>query len=177
MAGTPDKKGRGRPTAYHKSFVKISFQLCRQHAYTDVKLAEVLGIGLTTLYQWKEKYPEFREAVQGGKDVFDKEYIESALVKRAKGFVRKRLLQRTFTRAGLKTTEITEVAEEVAGSVEAQKFWLVNRNPQRWKQLVQEPKDEAAQQQEQKPGLLVVPADVDWEKWKLEHQPDPPANA
>lgn len=91
--------------------------------------------------------------------------------------MRKRLLQRTFTRAGLKTTEITEVAEEVAGSVEAQKFWLVNRNPQRWKQLVQEPKDEAAQQQEQKPGLLVVPADVDWEKWKSEHQPDPLADA
>jgi hypothetical protein len=161
MAGTPNSNKGGRPTAYHKSFDKIGYELCRQHGYTDEKLADLLSVGLTTLKRWKEKYEEFRASIRRGKDEFDGENVESALLKSAKGFIRKRLVKRTLVRGGLQQTETTEEIEEVAGSVPAQQFYLINRNPERWRRV---PK-EAETTEGESLGVLVVPEKEDYPRW------------
>lgn len=136
MEGTPENKKGGRPTKYHKSFDRIAYELCRRHGYTNEKLADVLGIGLTTLKEWERRHKGFQAAVRQGKDEFDCEQVESALLKRAKGFVRRKLIKRTYFKRGRERTETREVLEEVAGNVEAERFWLKNRNPQRWKETI-----------------------------------------
>jgi hypothetical protein len=163
MAGMPEKNKGGRPSVYHKSFEKIAYELCRQHGYTDEKLAELLGGHLSTLKNWKAKHGEFLSAIRRGKDEFDGEHVESALLKRAKGFIRKRLVKRTVQRAGLQQTETTEVIEEVEGSVRAQEVYLYNRNPERWKRIPTG--TDESQEEQDSVGVLVVPQREDYNEW------------
>lgn len=171
MDGKPAKNPGGRPSKYSKQLAKLAYQLCRLHGYTDEKLATVLDVGISTLKRWKDEHPEFRAQVQQGKDEFDCEQVESALLKRAKGFVRKRVSKRTFTVGRAQRTETTETIEEVAGSVDAEKFWLSRRNPQRWPWKQEE--DQEDQEQTQQMGPLVVPADEDIDEWLRTRGVDP----
>lgn len=70
---------------------------------TDEQIAHNAGISASTLYDWKNKYPKFSEALKKGKEVVDFE-VENALYKNA-----------------------------LAGNVTAQIYWLNNRMPQRWR--------------------------------------------
>lgn len=73
---------------------------------TDVQIAKNIGITTSTLYEWKNKYPDFSEALKESKEVADFE-VESALFKKAK-----------------------------MGDVTAQIFWLKNRKPKQWRDKV-----------------------------------------
>lgn len=70
---------------------------------TDEQIAHNAGISASTLYDWKNKYPKFSEALKKGKEVVDFE-VENALYKNA-----------------------------LSGNVTAQIYWLNNRMPQRWR--------------------------------------------
>mgnify|MGYP002554267787 CR=1 FL=1 len=70
---------------------------------TDEQLAEKMGISTTTLYEWKNKFPEFSEALKKGKEVVDYQ-VENALLLKA-----------------------------LCGDVTAQIFWLKNRRPDKWR--------------------------------------------
>lgn len=70
---------------------------------TDEQLAEKIGISTTTLYDWKNKYTKFSEALKKGKEVVDYK-VENALLSAALG-----------------------------GNTTAQIFWLKNRRPDRWR--------------------------------------------
>lgn len=70
---------------------------------TDEMLAERIGISLTTLYEWKRRYPQFTDAIKKGKEVVDYA-VENALLANALG-----------------------------GNVVAQIFWLKNRKPEKWR--------------------------------------------
>jgi transposase-like protein len=71
-----------------------------------VQIAKNIGITTSTLYEWKNKYPDFSEALKESKEVADFE-VESALFKKAK-----------------------------MGDVTAQIFWLKNRKPKQWRDKV-----------------------------------------
>lgn len=70
---------------------------------TDEQLAEKIGITATTLYDWKNRFPEISEALKRGKEVVDYE-VENALLNKALG-----------------------------GDTTAQIFWLKNRRPDKWR--------------------------------------------
>jgi len=74
---------------------------------TDEQIAHNMGIRRTTLYDWKNKYPDIDDALKKGKEIVDYE-VENALLKRAK-----------------------------QGDVTAQIFWLKNRRPEKWRDKVQ----------------------------------------
>jgi len=57
---------------------------CRD-GLTEKQVAKNLGISETTLYDYKNKYPEFVKAINKGKEPFIAE-VENALAKRALGF-------------------------------------------------------------------------------------------
>ncbi|MBO9597131.1 MAG: hypothetical protein J7559_04810, partial [Cohnella sp.] len=52
----------------------------------DTEICEMLGIGKTTFYEWKNDYPEFAEAVKKGKDIANGELLNSAFTQ-ATGFM------------------------------------------------------------------------------------------
>lgn len=71
--------------------------------YTDKMIAERLGIAEKTLYEYKNKYKQFGEALKKGKEKVDYA-VENALLK-----------------------------EALIGNVTAQIFWLKNRRRDKWK--------------------------------------------
>jgi hypothetical protein len=70
---------------------------------TDEQLAEQCRISVSTLYAWKNSYPEISEALKRGKEVVDYQ-VEKALLQKA-----------------------------LCGDVTAQIFWLKNRKPDKWR--------------------------------------------
>lgn len=73
---------------------------------TDLQIAKNIGVAMSTFCDWKNKHPEFSEALKRSKDVADYE-VENALFKKAK-----------------------------MGDVTAQIFWLKNRKPKQWRDKV-----------------------------------------
>lgn len=52
---------------------------------TDEQIAHNMGIGVRTLYIWKDKYVQILQALKRGKEVVDRQ-VENALLKRALGY-------------------------------------------------------------------------------------------
>jgi DNA-binding XRE family transcriptional regulator len=73
-------------TIYNKSHCARAESLCREAGLTDAQLAKAFGISRQTLATWKTSHPEFKTAVQSGKDAHDSEVVEQSLLKRAKGY-------------------------------------------------------------------------------------------
>lgn len=71
---------------------------------TDEQIADNIGIRTSTLYEWKNRFPEFSEALKANKDVVDRQ-VENALLENA-----------------------------LNGNTTAQIFWLKNRKPNQWRE-------------------------------------------
>lgn len=113
---------------------------------TDEQIAEKLGIATSTLYDYKNKYSEFSEALKRGKEVIDFE-VENALLKRALGYEYTEVTQERTVRKDEKGNVITDihglpcyemvvtktVKKEVIPDTTAQIFWLKNRKPNEWR--------------------------------------------
>ena len=69
----------------------------------DEDIALKCGIGISTLYEWKNRFPDIADALKKGKEVVDYE-VENALLKKALG-----------------------------GDTTAMIFWLKNRKPEQWR--------------------------------------------
>lgn len=173
MARMPVPQRVRRSPPYRKLFAHQAYILCQHHGYTDAQLAEVLDVSLTTLAAWKGKYASFREAIEKGQAEFDTECVESALLRRATGFVRKTVTTKTGRRQGQKYTETIEVREEVPGDVRAQEFWLCNRHPERWQHLTSRRRPAPAHQEAA--SVLVVPDPEDFDAWRQRMQGPGPA--
>lgn len=74
---------------------------------TDEQIANNMGIGRTTLYEWRQKEPNIANALKKGKEVVDFE-VENALLKSA-----------------------------IEGNVTAQIFWLKNRMSVHWRDKIE----------------------------------------
>lgn len=99
---------------------------------TDEQIAKNLGIGIRTLYEYKEKYPQFLQALKKGKEVVDLE-VENALLKRALGYDYTEETTEIKIVAGKETKLVKKVKKHMAGDVLAQMYWLNNRKPTKWK--------------------------------------------
>jgi len=108
---------------------------------TDADIADNMDINVSTLYEWKKKYPKISEALSENKEVADIK-VENALFKKCKGF--KTTIRRAFKLKDviykdgkrIKETERIEYAEEeiyIPPDTAAIKFWLINRKNKKWK--------------------------------------------
>lgn len=112
----------------------------------DGQIAKNMGVSEATLYNYKNKYPEIRQALQKGKEVVDIE-VENALFKKAIGYntiVRKafKLKDVVYGENGKKVSENEriEYAEEeihIPADTTAQIFWLKNRKKTQWRDKVE----------------------------------------
>ncbi len=78
---------------------------------TYEQIANNMGIGLTTLKEWRQKEPTIQSTLKKGREVVDFE-VENALLKNA-----------------------------LSGNVTAQIFWLKNRKKNEWRERVELPID------------------------------------
>lgn len=110
----------------------------------DKQIAHNMGIGASTLREWKGTFPEVAEALRKGKEVVDRE-VENALFRSAIGYtqtIRKPVKVRDVEydpETGRKIREVERwvaVEEEihVPPQVTAQIFWLKNRKPDQWRE-------------------------------------------
>jgi len=81
----PVPKKRGSPSKYdpevHPKLASAAAALGGDYQ----KIAEFVGIGVSTLNYWKKKHPEFLAAIKKGKNHLRAD-LESALFKKARGF-------------------------------------------------------------------------------------------
>lgn len=133
----------GRPSIYDPlRFPHIAFVLCKERGFTNEELARVFDVSTSTVNQWMWQKKEFKDAVRKGRDGFDSEKVEQALLKRALGYEyvekhvsRTKLVGKTpqgveVTVPAVTTTEITKRVVEDPKSI---MYWLQNRQPDRWK--------------------------------------------
>ena len=81
----------------------ILLQGWAQDGLTDEQIAHNIGITTTTLYDWKNKFPDFAKTLKKGKEVVDYA-VQGALLKKA-----------------------------LSGDTMAIMYWLNNRQPDKWR--------------------------------------------
>ena len=99
----------------------------------DEQIAKNMGISEATLYNYKNKHPEIKEALRKGKEVVDIE-VENAMLKRALGYT-VRIVEQKIDKFG--DIHNCERDVHVPGDVTAQIFWLKNRRRQQWRDKVE----------------------------------------
>jgi hypothetical protein len=100
---------------------------------TYEQIAHNMGIGLTTLKEWRQKQPTIQSALKKGKEVVDIE-VENALLKRALGYTIT-LKEQKVDKDGCVHDLVKDV--HVPGDTTAQIFWLKNRKRQQWRDKIE----------------------------------------
>ena len=96
---------------------------------TDEQIAHNMGIGIRTLYEWKEKFPQIAQSLKKGKEVADY-MVECALFKSACGYEVEEWEEK-LDESG-KPVKVTK-KRHIPPSNTAQIFWLKNRRPDKWR--------------------------------------------
>lgn len=139
-------------------------------------IAENMGVSSSTFREWRNKYPEISEAFEEGRRVVD-ERVENSFIKMCTGYhekvIKKHKVKRKEYGDNGKVTaeheEFIDVEEEVyiPPSVAAQKFYLCNRMPDRYR-----PENAAlppGNEDEDNTGVVMLPeVEVEWSETTME---------
>jgi hypothetical protein len=120
----------GRPTAFKAEYVEEARKLCLLGA-TDVEMADFFGVAVSTFYLWKNKHPEFSEALKAGKEAADSR-VERSLYHKAIGYTFES--EKVFQHQG--DVVRAPIREHVPPDTTAAIFWLKNRRPEEWRDRV-----------------------------------------
>jgi transcriptional regulator with XRE-family HTH domain len=90
----------------------------------DAEIARLLGVSLTTLHAWEERYPEFASAWRDGRLQADA-MVVGALFKKACGY---KINKYKETKDGIFREEVI-IPVDTAACI----FWLTNRQADMWK--------------------------------------------
>lgn len=134
-AATRSRKGvGGRPPKYDPERTPAQAEkLCRQFGADDQALAEYFEVDVSTISRWKNEHPPFKEAVKRGKDEFDTERVEKALVHRAIGYSHPEDDIRVVNGEIVITPTIKHYPPDTAAAI----FWLKNRQRDRWRDKIE----------------------------------------
>ena len=121
----------GRPTKYQKQYNEQARKLCLM-GYTDKELADFFGIAESTLNLWKNAHPLFMESLKAGKIIADAE-VTASLYERAKGY--RHIETKVFCSNGdIVTHDVDKIYPPDPMAI---KYWLNNRQPERWREKVE----------------------------------------
>jgi hypothetical protein len=125
---------RGRPKLYDADYMpRTALVLCRDHGFTQKQLARVFGIATITLKKWLVSYPEFKEAVIRGRNIFDSNVVEKELLKAALGYeYEEKQVKNGFDKNGNQITDTTIFTRYEPPNLRAISFFLCNRTPERY---------------------------------------------
>jgi len=122
-------KNTGTKVIYDPEFASMAQVAC-ENGFTDLKLAKLFRVSKSLINNWKKDHPDFLAAIKTGKDTYDTENVETALLKRALGYSYEETTKELDVDGDMEITK--KVRKQVAGDVKAQTFWLRNRNRERW---------------------------------------------
>jgi transposase-like protein len=125
----------GRPTLYDPDEHPSAVMLLARNGKTVADMAEALDIGLATFKRWMIDHPEFRAALELGREAAD-ERVERSLFERATGYEHPAVKILTVSGGQGMGSHIETVpyTERYPPDVEAAKFWLKNRKPAKWRE-------------------------------------------
>ena len=121
----------GRPSGYRVEFCELAHSMC-QNGATDQEVADALGIDDSTLYRWRNTYPEFREALKIGKSASD-DRVEMSLYRRAIGYNYQAIKIMQYEGEAI----VEPYVEHVPPDIGAMKLWLTNRRGNDWRDKVE----------------------------------------
>jgi transposase-like protein len=134
----------GRPTKYDPIKHPIEYAVLRRAGYDDAACARLMKVAPATLYNWRDKFSEFREAKAEAMDAQVVALTENALFQRARGYdvpvrevVKERVVDEKTGIETLVTTRIVEKSSHIPADVRAATLVLTNLNPDRWKVKVE----------------------------------------
>lgn len=104
---------------------------------TDAELCEVWGIGESTLYVWKNKYPEFREAIERARMPADAKVVASLHTSALGGLVKETKAIKVKLKDGSEDVKVVEVETYIPPNPSSIQFYLTNRQRARWKNYKQ----------------------------------------
>ncbi len=146
----PEKK-RGQPTKYKPEYDEQTRKLCLM-GYTDKQIADFYEVTETTVNNWKNDHPSFFESLKAGKEFADME-VTASLYERAIGYSHTET--KVFNNQGeIVTHDVKKIYPPDPLSI---KYWLNNRQPERWREKVEE-SDTQSNQPIQKIEIEVVNA-------------------
>ena len=125
MANKPRYATHGKPNL--AEIAKLA-----EKGATDSQVAQLCGISLTTLYEWKKRYPEFTDAIARAKNKAD-DLVESALHRSAVGFEYDEVSETSVAdNANKKAIRRVVTKKFVPPNPQAAMSWLRNRRPEKW---------------------------------------------
>lgn len=122
----------GNASKYNPAFARVAYNIALLGG-TPKSLAEVLNVSEQTIYNWLKAHNDFHIAWYGGKDFADANVVK-ALYRRAVGYREEVEESRTDKDGNVLVSEKVLV---FAPDVNAQMFWLKNRQPLNWKEKVE----------------------------------------
>ena len=139
-----DKKTPGKtPYKYKDDYPRMAEVACAEGGFTDLKLSLLFNVAKSTINEWKKNYPEFKEALKRGKDLFDTTVVEKAFLKRCTGFTYNETTREPQITKVLKGDGTEEEKYKMVVTKRVRKMvvpdakgcmdWLTNRAPDRWK--------------------------------------------
>ena len=120
-------KGGGAPTKYEPKFAQMAEKAC-QAGFTDLELADLLGVSVRTINAWKVAHLEFAAALKVGKAVAD-ERVERSLFARANGYEHDEVDIRVVAGEIIQTPIRKFYPPDTTAAI----FWLKNRKPAEWR--------------------------------------------
>lgn len=97
-------------------------------AVTTFDVAQELGVTERTIYRWKRIHTDFCQAITDKREMYDDE-IERSMGQRALGYYYEDTHVSTFRGE----VTLTPIVKHMPGDVSAQKHWLANRRPLKWR--------------------------------------------
>lgn len=100
-----------------------------------------MGIHVSTLYDWLNKYHEISDAIKKGKAPVDIQ-VENALLKRALGYTATETIEEVYQEGEGKnkkviSSHIRRITKDIPPDVGAIVFWLKNRRPKQWRDKIE----------------------------------------
>lgn len=116
-------------SSYKPEFAEQAKKLCLLGA-TDAEVADFFEVAPSTLYLWKNSFPDFVEAMKTGKDEAD-ERVERSLFQKAVGYELE--VEELFAYQGSITRAKTR--KYFPPDTVACIYWTKNRRPDRWRDV------------------------------------------
>jgi len=118
-----------RPEKWKPEYTRIAEHACKLGA-TDHDVADMLGVSVRTLYNWRLTKPELAKAMVSGKQPAD-DRVERSLYQRAIGYEQEEV--KIFMPANATAPVYAKFTAKYAPDTTACIFWLKNRRPEQWR--------------------------------------------
>jgi len=126
----------GAPSSYRPEYAEQGRKLCLLLGATDEELSRFFGISPASLAEWLAEVPAFAAAVKAGRELADAE-VADRLYRRAIGYSHDAV--RVFS------DHSVDYVETYPPDTTACIFWLKSRQPERWRERVEQGDDAVAE--------------------------------